>query len=42
MIGAADDDNWVKLSFKAREESRVHISEVGKKLGLPSTLYTRV
>ena len=33
MIGAAADDNWVKLSFKVREESQVHISEVGKKSG---------
>ena len=28
MIGAADDDNWVKLSFKVREESWE--DEVGK------------
>ena len=41
VIGAADDDNWVKLSFKVREQSWVHILEVGKKLGVPWTLYTR-
>ena len=35
VIVADDDDNWIIVSFKVREESQVHISEVGKKLGVP-------